>query len=289
MQTRFDQYAKAVLREALSPSGKVHSEHEIAVAPQRADVYFEPSPQRSPPSPGADAWVLRRIDDLTCLLEHFRETPDLHEVRRCVRKLLSLHHLQCLEARKQGLPPPPLPELWLLSPGLPEGATDGLALTPRLGWPSGFLDGPPALGLHLVVLRELPPTRETLVLRLLAPGPTFDAALEELKRLPPDALECRVVLPHLLAWRIVTMNDLHPMMMDRLPLTPTLEEIYAKWQRKVEDDARRSILSRLLRQRFGAVPDTAMARIEAAERPVLERWTDRVLIAATLDEVLDEP
>ena len=60
------------------------------------------------------------------------------------------------------------------------------------------------------------------------------------------------------------MNDLHPMMMDRLPLTPTLEEICAKWQRKVEDDVRRSTLIRQLELRFGTLSEGARARLDRA-------------------------
>ncbi len=50
--------------------------------------------------------------------------------------------------------------------------------------------------------------------------------------------------------------------------------------------ARESLL-RLLRLRFGQVDSAALARIQAADLPVLERWLDRVLSAATLGEVLE--
>jgi hypothetical protein len=55
-------------------------------------------------------------------------------------------------------------------------------------------------GLVLVVLSALPAVPETLALRLLARGPTFLRALAELKRLPDDAWERRVV-DVLLRWR----------------------------------------------------------------------------------------
>ena len=38
--------------------------------------------------------------------------------------------------------------------------------------------------------------------------------------------------------------------------------------------------------RFGALPAAAEARIEAADAAQLDVWADRVLTAATLDEVL---
>jgi uncharacterized protein DUF4351 len=52
------------------------------------------------------------------------------------------------------------------------------------------------------------------------------------------------------------------------------------------DEGARSILLRQLRARFGALPDVVVARIQAAATPQLDVWADRVLTAATLDEVL---
>ena len=55
---------------------------------------------------------------------------------------------------------------------------------------------------------------------------------------------------------------------------------------KGRDEGARNILLRQLRARFGAVPDAAVARIQAAAAPQLDVWADRVLTAGTLDEVL---
>lgn len=47
-------------------------------------------------------------------------------------------------------------------------------------------------------------------------------------------------------------------------------------------------LLRLLRKRFGELPGTMVARIKAADAATLDSWLDRVLTAATLEEVLTE-
>lgn len=48
----------------------------------------------------------------------------------------------------------------------------------------------------------------------------------------------------------------------------------------------RNMLLKLLRTRFGALPDDAVARVQAADSAQLDLWAERVLTAATLAEVL---
>jgi hypothetical protein len=50
-------------------------------------------------------------------------------------------------------------------------------------------------------------------------------------------------------------------------------------------EGQRAMLLRLLGRRFGAVPEPIAARVAAATPPEVERWGDRVLDAASLDDV----
>lgn len=52
-------------------------------------------------------------------------------------------------------------------------------------------------------------------------------------------------------------------------------------------EGERAVLVRQLTRRFGPLPETAEARIRRANLATLERWTDCVLTARTLDDVLD--
>ncbi|WP_437581542.1 DUF4351 domain-containing protein [Sorangium sp. So ce887] len=52
---------------------------------------------------------------------------------------------------------------------------------------------------------------------------------------------------------------------------------------------RRHVLLRQLGARFGALPGAAVARINAADIAELDRWSERVLTAPTLADVLSEP
>lgn len=47
------------------------------------------------------------------------------------------------------------------------------------------------------------------------------------------------------------------------------------------------LLQRLLVRRFGALPSDVLAKISTANTSQLERWADKVLDAAILDEVFD--
>jgi flagellar biosynthesis/type III secretory pathway protein FliH len=49
------------------------------------------------------------------------------------------------------------------------------------------------------------------------------------------------------------------------------------------------LITRLLTRRFGALPDWARARLQAAHADQLEQWADRVLDAATLEAVFGGP
>jgi len=54
-------------------------------------------------------------------------------------------------------------------------------------------------------------------------------------------------------------------------------------------EGERTLLLRQLRIRFGELPAAALGCIEAAESATLERWGERVLTAASLAEVLEDP
>jgi hypothetical protein len=63
----------------------------------------------------------------------------------------------------------------------------------------------------------------------------------------------------------------------------------SEFARKYVAEGERALLLRQLRARFGELPATAVARVEAADIAAVERWGERVLSAKTLADVLDEP
>ena len=61
----------------------------------------------------------------------------------------------------------------------------------------------------------------------------------------------------------------------------------AEGVRQGRAEGERAVLARLLRRRFGTLPPRVGARLGGASEADLESWADRVLDAATLDDVFD--
>ena len=59
----------------------------------------------------------------------------------------------------------------------------------------------------MVVIRDLPRIRDTLLLRLMGEGAVLVEALAELEQLPEDARERQVTLASLVAFRIQISHD----------------------------------------------------------------------------------
>ena len=216
MRFRFDHFFKNLLRELLSGLGHVEAEVEITVDAQRIDLLFTPDERAAPRL--AELGLLGRLLASPCILEAFHAPPSIDEIRSSIRKLLNWHHLLLLRSNRQARlarpraragpqnrtappntpPPPRLPVLWILSSGRPAGAIDRFALHPLEGWPDGvYALSEAEIPVRLVILGELPETRDTLTLRLFGRGATLARATLEIAALPRNALERRISLPFL--------------------------------------------------------------------------------------------
>jgi hypothetical protein len=193
------------------------------------------------------------------MLEPFHEAPGLREVRACIRKQYNLAHWQEQEARSRPDEPLSFPRLWILSAGRPEGVLSGYEMRSMDGetWLPGFWQAADNHALHVVVLRDLPETRDTLFLRLLGTGATFARAAIELHALPEHAWEREVAIPLLFAYRIALPAgvDLYGIDEDAMEYTDQLERIYADWQRQVNEQAFQQALLIGYEARFGAMAD----------------------------------
>ena len=289
MRTRYDQLSKAVLDRALGPMGHVAVQHEITGAVQAADIWFRPTPGRE--AARARLGLLGRMAEMPCMFEPFHATPSTSQVLDCMHKQLSLRGMLLREAARQpgiaAWPPALVPPLWILSAGRPERIMRGLEFKPMPGWPPGFLQAAPMLRTHLVVLRELPETRESLLLRLTGRGATYRRAIHELHALPDHAWESALGIPQLLlAYRIEIPQNSGE---DDMSYTDELQAIYDEWEARTlregreqgekagreqgEKAGQRKSLRRLYEARFGALPPAVQAALEATEDTgTLQQW-----------------
>jgi hypothetical protein len=306
MHNRFDQFAKNILRDALSRASTSETEVEVLAATQKIDVYSVPDPARA--AERAQMGLLGELSADPSLFEPFHETPTLRKVRRCVNKQHSWHHELERRARADGgglssdtdleesaQEAVPFPALVAIGPGRPETVLDAYGCKPVR---PGIYDAVWGLMLRVVVLSELPRTRETLLLRLLGAGRLLREALADLGALPNDAWEKSIATPLLVHFRLGSGEHATD---EEDKVSAEIRAWFEDYQRKLRDEAtregrsegiregERGLLLRQLRARFGELPAATVARIEAADIADLERWGERVLGAQTLAEVLDEP
>ncbi len=226
-RNRFDRAGKDLLRASLEPDGPFESDAEVGPETQRADAWFTPDPQR--PATRRDLGLLYRLTEEACLLEPFHAPPGEDEVGECVRKVLNFRHVLALRT-----PPVPLPVQWIFSAGRPARAVDGFRFQPAEGWPSGVYRMAPRLFTGLVVVSELPRTRETLILRLLGAGRVFQEAANELASLDPGARERALAGPVLLRYRLEIVHEPGKRTSEDEEFFMSTQDMVEAWERDTE-------------------------------------------------------
>ena len=299
-----DQFSKNILRDALNRASASETEVEVLAATQKIDVYAVPDPARA--AERSQMGLLGWLAEEPSLFEPFRNTPNLARVRRCLRKQLTWHAELERRARvaagqvdddadDDAPSTVPFPRLVVISPGRPETVLDVYGCKAVR---DGVYEAVVGLHMRVVVLAELPRTRDTLLLRMLAAGRVLVEALADFSALPADAWERRIATPLLLHFGVASKVPAADEEDDVSEEIRAWYEDYQRKQEKLRADARsegevkgeaRALLA-ALRVRGISVPDAARERILAekdAER--LERWVERAVVAASLAEVLDEP
>jgi hypothetical protein len=301
MHHPYDDLAKKVGQGALSASGSTAIEHAIPRSTQRADIRHDPDPRRA--AERARLGLLGRIAEILCLIEVYGHAPDGGEWRGCLTKHFTHWEASRRRARAanrrhkaKGLDPEPFaePMLWIVAVAFSEPMLRKLKVRTRPSFPPGvFFHGDDLHRVGIVVASQLPRDRSTLLVRFMAAGPLLPEAISDLAALPEDAIERGLVEGELL--------DLGRVLGAKPRRTPQEEEIVAMVQgtftvaRKLGRDegraegAARSLLA-VLRARGLSVTEPLRARIlEQTDPERLERWIERAVAAASVDEILDEP
>jgi hypothetical protein len=303
MRNPFDQFGKSLAGRFLEQFGQVALEHEVPHAPQFADVVFEPD-GRVVEAPRS-GWMGRIAAAGPCVLEFFSHSVRADEVDACIYKRDGLYQLRLQRARDDGQPRPVLPHLWITTSGRPRDVLRAREAEPLAGWPPGFWVLRRGYGLHMVVLPELPVEPDTLMLRLLGRDATLRQALLECAGLECGSPLERRLQPLLVAFKQHILQDPDLQQEPHMSVLEEVQAMYDRWERETTDRGRREGvkqgvkqgikqgikkgeargLLRLLARRFGTLPETVTARVAQASIEDIERWFDRAVDAATLDDV----
>jgi hypothetical protein len=275
-----DHIAKRMLCAAYEGTAEAHVEDELTPDAQAIDAWFEPDPARAAERESRGLMGRMMPDGVATIFEPYSSTPGPPEYRDCVRKQLTLDHLRAKEAEKKKVPRPDLCRLWVLSRGKPLGVLEGYAFTPIPEFPSGFWQRQPADAVGVVVLRDLPKNRETLLLRMMGGPEMRGEALGELDKLPEDAWERRAVLPSLLDLRVLAAQN--PAEAEAKEFLMATNVAYEQMRQQMRDEAHKEAETRYEQMRDEAHKEAETryeqmrqqmrdeGRKEAEERGLLE-------------------
>jgi hypothetical protein len=246
-RTSHDEFAKDWMQEFLSDFGTVQTEFQISSEVRHVDVHFEPAANCLPVPMG----ILGRMVAATCLIEPFRNAISGQEICNCNAKSTLLGYSLINQAKRDdrpfrfddGLRPTGghRPFLWMISPTLSPRMQQRCCLHPHPDWGEGIYFRPECDRSAVVVVHQLPPTPETLWLRLLGRGKVQQQAIAELLALPPNYPYREISLRHIavlqqnLKARQNLDSDLEDVIM---ALSITYEQIEAEILQKGREEGR---------------------------------------------------
>ena len=234
-----------------------------------------------------------------CLLEIYGHAPSGAEIRACLGKHFAFWDGRERKTRahnkrrkEKQLPPEPLiePFLWLIAAAVSARMMRKLEVKPAPGWPPGVhFFGDDLFRVGIVVASELPRDRSTLLVRIMAAGPALPEAIADLAALPVDAHE-RAVAEGILVHLQRALGKKPSRAPEEEEFIVSMQGTWKEARIEGEASARTRDVLTVLRVRGIAVPEAARERILAQTDPArLESWLEKAALAASVDEVLDEP
>jgi hypothetical protein len=303
-QNSFDQLAKQYLEEFLAPIGQVIRNLEIPGEAKFVDVFFAPNPD-NPPDP--DLGLLGRIIQTTCALEPFRNAPSRTEVRTCILKLIWLQEAERRTAKQERrtFSDEHLPQLWVLTSTVGKPLLHDFGAQADPHWPRGVYRMANALKTTIVAIDQLPPTPDTLWIRILGKGSTQEKAIQEVLALPSNHPRRNSILLRLLAnWHVrIDLNELQSFSDQETIMA--LSQAFLEWEQQTQLrseelgrqegerlgaergrlESLRSLLFLLLPQKLGALPDELRSTIQALHVPQLEALAAELLGFSTIEDL----
>lgn len=265
-----DQFAKKCLKEILTPLGEVKSSVDITAEVRQADLLF--LRDKNAPKNLPEIGLVGKLAETSALFEPFRNPVSRKEIRSCIGKLLDTHAKLEREARreKKTIAEIDLTCLWILSPTASTELLASCGATSRTkNYPEGVYFLPNVLKTGIIAIHQLPPTPETLWLRILGRGKVQQQAILELKSLQSSNTLHNNVLE--LVYEMLALlesRQKQELDVETKELVMELSTIYLERLQNATEEGiqlsqakeRRTSIESLLRIRFGAI-DWELERI----------------------------
>lgn len=280
MKNVHDQLAKAILKAVLRGMTALETSMEIRGHVLQADVWVAPTPGQE--SDVEKLGVLGRMIALgPCLVEPFSGVPDEQDVRSCILKQDSLHHAQRRDARAREQPAPEFPPLWVISTGRPERIIAAMQLQPMPDWPAGCFAGAPFGRFHLIIVRQLPRTPETLLVRLLSSGKTFSAAMHDLARVPETAPRMAGIANQVMHVIVEFRKELHHDQLeeDDMEALRDIDTAFDEWYGQLEAKWGRDMICKLCQDLEIELTDERLAQLATWDADQLRRALRQISIS----------
>jgi hypothetical protein len=280
--TRFiyDQFTKQYIQELLKQLGQIETSKTMVSERREIDIFFTPNPENV--AAASHLGLLGRLATTPALFEPFSNPVKPKEIRRCLVKVFDIEaefERQAIREKRR-LTPAESPRLWVLTPTASAAVLAEFGATLDLeNWMRGVYFLAQGLLSAIIVIHQLPPTPETLWLRILGTGKVQKQALQELYQLPPDnpTRETTLELLYNLRAMLEARQNLAP---EERELIMELSPLYLQRLQTVKEEGiqqgiqqeQRLMVESMLQVKFGSV-DAELAQIIEAliEIPTLER------------------
>ncbi|MBK9266694.1 MAG: hypothetical protein IPM54_43775 [Polyangiaceae bacterium] len=185
VRQRLDLFGKNLVHGTVELHGSAVMEVEIPPTDaMRLDLWFVPDVAKRRSAP-VFTGALRAITSEPTVIEIWSDTVDKREFHDSFYKRHAW--LRVLEMReKRALP---IPWLWHICAGKPQSVADGFDFRQIDGLSGCYTTATRDWHVSIVVVGELPKTRDTVLLRLLGHPPVRRQALREIDAMPDDAWE----------------------------------------------------------------------------------------------------
>ncbi|HIK10926.1 MAG TPA: hypothetical protein IGS52_11750 [Oscillatoriaceae cyanobacterium M33_DOE_052] len=177
------QYLKTIFQ----PFGQTEADEPLESEQREIDILFTPDPEKAPAA--NHLGLLGRLAATPAAFEFFSHPVKPHEISNSLVKILDLNEELEGNATEENrtLTEAELAHLWIFTPTASAAVLADFGATLDLeNWMSGIYFLPKGLLSAIIVIHELPPTPETLCLRILGMGEVRKQALQELSQLPPE-------------------------------------------------------------------------------------------------------